>query len=159
MFAMNVRKAKTDDLPLLIAFDRNAHTDIVRQQEIKSAIVSGGCWVFAAEGRPVAYAILDQNFFGHPRVRSLFVSPEARRKGAASLLIRHMETVCGKDRVFIGCPSGNNEMINLLNKLDYQCCGEIRGVSDFDTELVFIKHLAANQNPRAAESMPLFAAQ
>lgn len=158
MFAMNIRKAKTDDLPLLIAFDKSVHTDVARQYEIKTAIVTGACWVFADMGKPVAYAILDQNFFNHPRVRYLFVSPDARRKGAASLLIRHMETVCGKDRLFIGSPSGNAEMVNLLTKLDYQCCGEIRGISDYDTELVFIKHLAANENPRAAEAMPLFAA-
>jgi len=156
---MNIRKAKTDDLPLLIAFDKNAHTDINRQQEIKTAIVTGSCWVFADAGRPVAYTILDQNFFHHPNIRYLFVSENARRKGAASLLIRHMETVCGKDRIFISSPQGNNEMLNLLHKLDYQCCGEIRGVSDYDTELVFIKHLAANENPRAADAMPLFAAQ
>lgn len=159
MFAMNIRKAKTDDLPLLIAFDKSVHTDVARQQEIKTAIIGGACWVFADAGKAVAYAILDQNFFHHPHIRYLFVSPEARRKGAGSLLIRHMETVCGKDRIFIASPNGNTEMLNLLTKLDYQCCGEIKGVSDYDTQLVFIKHLAANENPRAADAMPLFAAQ
>jgi len=57
-------------------------------------------------------------------------------------LIRHLESVCGADRIFTSANQSNADMHHLLAKLDYRQCGEIHGIDDGGPELVFIKHLA-----------------
>lgn len=142
MFAMNIKKAVTGDLPKLVNFDQLAKNGHSRVDEIKTAIVQGRCWVYTDGGAPQGYAILQTDFFGKPFIYLLYVAPEHRRKGIASRLIRHLETVCGSPKIFTSTNQSNADMFTLLQKLDYQQCGEIHGLDEGDPEIVFMKRVA-----------------
>lgn len=138
---MNIRKATTSDLPHLVAFDTVTRGLERRIDEIKSAIVHGQCWVYAEKAPPTGYAIFENNFFGRPFVRLLFVANDHRRKGIASRLVQHLETVGGQDRMFVSANQSNAAMRALLERLGYHQCGEIHGLDEGDAELVFMKKL------------------
>ena len=138
---MNIKKAVTSDLPRLVDFDQIAEVGHGRIEEIKTAIVRGACWVFSDAGVAHGYAILQNDFFGYPFVRLVYVSDQHRRKGVASRLIRHLETVCGADRMFISASEHNAPMAALMERLGYQQCGEVHGVDDKAVENVFLKRL------------------
>jgi|GEM_PF-4709481 len=141
MFAMNIKKAVTSDLPKLVDFRQIAANGNDRIEEVKSAIVRGACWVYSEAGTTYGYAIMQNDFFGYPLIRLINVSEDHRRKGVASKLVRHLETASGADRMFLSSPENNAAMIGLLDRLGYQQCGEIHGVDDKAVELVFLKRL------------------
>jgi GNAT superfamily N-acetyltransferase len=141
MFAMNIKKAVTGDLPKLVDFDQIAREGPARIDEIKAAIVRGHCWVYSESGMPYGYAIYQPDFLGRPFINLLYVANDHRRKGVASKLIAHLETLGGQDRMFTSTAQGNAPMCQLLSKLGYQKCGEIHAIDDNDTELVFVRYL------------------
>lgn len=141
MFAMNIKKAVTSDLPKLVDFRQIAANGNGRIEEVKSAIVRGACWVYSEGGQPWGYAILQNDFYGYPLVRLIYVSENHRRKGVATKLVRHLETASGADRMFLSSPEDNTAMLGLLERLGYQQCGEIHGLDDKAVEMVFIKRL------------------
>ncbi len=142
MFAMTIRKATTGDLSQLVAFDTKTKGLTERIADIKTAIIGGKCWVYAEKGAPAGYAVLQDDFFGRPFVKTIFVEPGSRRHGIATKLLTHLETVGGHDRLFTSTNQSNEPMRHLLNKMGYQQCGEIHGLNDNDPELVFIRALA-----------------
>lgn len=141
MFAMNIKKAVTSDLPRLIDFDQIAQVGHGRIEEIKTAIVRGACWVFSDAGVAHGYAILQNDFYNYPLVRLIYVSEAHRRKGVASRLIRHLETVSGANRMFVSSAENNVAMAALMARLGYQQCGEIHGIDDKAAEFFFMKRL------------------
>ena len=93
--------------------------------------------------------VWNHGFFGHAFVALLAVRPEARRRGVASVLVGHVEAVCGSDRLFTSTNASNAAMQRLCDALGFERSGIIDNLDEGDPELVYCKRLSDGIQPAA----------
>lgn len=63
--------------------------------------------------------IFDNSFFGNHFIQFVIINPQYRNKGVAMCLISVFEKIAGTGKIFTSTNRSNQEMINLLYKLNY----------------------------------------
>ena len=132
--ALEIRKA-TDphEVALAIAIDEALPGPDGRAGYITSVADTGGLSVAVLDGDIQAFCCLDHSyFFGKPFVSLLIVSPEARRFGLGTGLLAH----CASEypQVWTSTNQSNAAMRKLLDKANWQYCGEVSGLDEGDPE-------------------------
>jgi len=74
---------------------------------------------------------------GRPYIQYLAIAKVFQRRGIASKLISHIESIYTDKRLFISTESSNNIMQGLLHKLKYIPAGEILGANLNGTKELF----------------------
>jgi ribosomal protein S18 acetylase RimI-like enzyme len=74
---------------------------------------------------------------GRPYIQYLAIAQVFQRRGIASKLISHIESIYTDKRLFISTESSNNIMQRLLHKLKYIPAGEILGANLNGTKELF----------------------
>ena len=135
----NIRRAEVRDIRPLTDLDPIAATDPARRQFIREAVETGSAWVAERSGLTMGYATLDYDFFGQGFISLVMIHPAHRRQGAAAALIRHLESICQKKKLFTSTNESNRPMQALLEKLGYRRSGIIHNLDDGDPEIVYFK--------------------
>lgn len=128
--------------------------DGARAAYLSRAVARGACLLARDGTGAVGFAVWDRGFFGRPFVALLVVRPEARRRGVASALVRHVEVVCGGDRLFTSTNASNTAMQRLCDALGFVRSGIIDNLDEGDPELVYCKRLHGGSQQAADGGRP-----
>jgi len=129
------------DLPRVLAIDPRVHDTPGRREFLKRAVGAGECFV-ARDGRGIdGFAVFDRSFFDQPFIALLYVDPSRRRRGIATALIRHIESVCPGDRLFTSTNASNVAMQRACEALGFVRSGYIENLDEGDPEIVYVRWL------------------
>lgn len=137
----SIRLGVTNDIDAICELDPIAQQNQQRRAFVERSVGAGTCFVIEARHQVVGYATLDYSFYAQGFVSMLYVHPRYRRKGAGSLLMEHLETLCHTPKLFTSTNLSNLPMQSLLAKLGYTLCGVIHHLDEDDPELVYVKYL------------------
>ena len=138
---MDTRIATYSDAEQIIGLDQIAQTQRDRVNFIHQSITSRNCYVASEKQRIRGYGVLDYSFFSNGFVSMLYVDAKFRRRGIGSALMKHLERVSKKSRLFTSMEKGNTQMQALLKKLGYKPSGTIENLTEGEPELFYFKQL------------------
>ena len=141
-----IRQGRPAELDAALGVDE-VGDDPARRSELAEALADGSCWLAERDGRTVGLAIFDHRFFGRGFIWLVTVSPEERRTGIASALIRHVESICRSDRLFSSTNESNLPSRALFERLGFVRSGLIENLDEADPELVYVKRLESRGTP------------
>ena len=136
-----VEKATWDDFEHVCSLDRIVLGNSGRQDFLDNAIKAGQCLVARMEDAPVGFAVLNQSFYGHGFIALLIVHPGHRRRGVATALIRHIESICPMEKLFTSTNESNEPMQRLCETLGFVRSGYIENLDAGDPEVIFFKRV------------------
>ena len=136
-----ISKASESDKVSLLAIDNSISVDQSRMKFVLEAISNSWCIICFVERIPAGYVIFNQGFFDQTFLWLLFVSPNFRRVGVASSLIRHIETVCKNRKLFTSTNQSNTKMQNLMDKLGFVKTGYLENLDEGDPEIFYFKKI------------------
>ena len=134
-----IRAAEVEDTDAILAFDLIAQGDEARQTFIQKAVEHGYCTVAEIDSKPVAYIIMERNFFGWPFIELVYVHSDYRQQGLAVRLMQHIEAQC-EEKLFTSTNLSNLRMQRLLEKLGYTISGVVHNLDEGDPEVFYFKH-------------------
>lgn len=146
----SIRQAVSRDLNAICACDPIVRQDDRRRAFIQRSVEAGACFVVTAPPQVVGYAVLEYSFYGQGFISMLCIHPRYRRQGAATLLLRYVESICQTEKVFTSTNLSNGPMQSLLTKLGYLSSGIIYHLDEEDPELVYVKYLKRTASRRRA---------
>ncbi len=142
---MIVERATEDDLVDVLAIDA-AHmgeqATQTRASQIVRAVSARQCYLVRDKWDVLGYAILTHHFFGYPFIDLLIVHPDQRRKGAATALIEHIETISPGEKLFTSTNELNTPMQALCERLGFVKSGWIDNLDPGDPEIICFKALS-----------------
>ena len=134
-----VREARMDDLGPILGFD-HLGSDPGRRVWLEVAIRQQRMSILERDGQVIAYGVLEpQAFFGRDFVSLLYVAESARRQGAASTVLQHLESRCATPQLFSSTNLSNAPMHELFRKLGYISAGMIHELDEGDPEVIYVK--------------------
>lgn len=134
-----IRVATLGDITAIAAFDLIAQGEPERQRFIDAAVMNGQCWVLEIAGEVTAYIIMSAHFFGWPFIDLVYVRSDQRQFGYATALMRHIEAICGREKLFTSTNLSNLAMQRLLEKLGYTISGVVHNLDEGDPEVFYFK--------------------
>ena len=114
------------------AIEQAAVGDPGRRDFLEDAIEAGRCYVARLEDDCAGLAVLDESFYGNAFISLLIVRPEFRRKGVATALIRHLESICPTKKLFTSTNQSNVVMQKLCERLGFARSGRIENLDEGD---------------------------
>jgi len=138
---ISIRQANESDVEALCSLDLIARRENQRRDFIRQSIASGTCYVAMAENEVVGYGVLNYSFYSNGFIDMLYVHANHRRRGVASLLLLHLESLCETPKLFTSTNLSNLAMQSLLTKSEYVSSGEIDNLDEGDPEIVYLKQL------------------
>lgn len=145
----SLRLAKASDVKEICSFDMIAQTDERRSKFILRSVLEGNCFVVTSE-QILGYGVLEYTFYDNGFVSILVVRSASRRRGVGTALLKYFESVCQTAKLFTSTNLSNLPMQSLLLKLEYKLCGVIHELDIGDPELIYVKHLLADNRTRAS---------
>ena len=118
--------------------------DPERREYVRAAIADGHCWLAEWNGCVVGYLVADTSFYGHPFVWLVVVAAPFRRRGVATALMRHAESLFSGRKLFTSTNESNDASQRLLESLGFERSGRIENLDEGDPELVYVKWPASN---------------
>jgi GNAT superfamily N-acetyltransferase len=135
----NVAYAHIDDLASLIQIDCQVIGSESRHEQIQEAILEKRCLVVRDGETAAGFLIFNTHFFDNTFVSLIIVSPEERRKGNASLLLKHVEEISRTDKIFSSTNQSNRQMQRIFLVNGYSQSGIIENLDPGDPEIVYYK--------------------
>jgi ribosomal protein S18 acetylase RimI-like enzyme len=145
---LSIEKAKPSQLARICQIDERQIGSRVRKDFIESAILAHNCLVARIDREVVGFAITNQTFYDQTFIWLLIVTPEHRRKGVATELIRIIESNCPTQKLFTSTNRSNIITRELLEKLEFVPSGRIDNLDENDPELVYFKRVRINRAKR-----------
>lgn len=137
-----IKIAKLKDLEEIIKIDVLIINSDERKDKIKSYIEKKQCLVYSYESVIRGFLIYHFHFFEQPFVELLMVSPDYRRKGVASSLLKAFENnICNYNKAFTSTNESNKKMQTVLDKNGYSRSGIVNNLDEGDPELIYFKKL------------------
>ncbi len=151
----SIRPATSLDIGTLCSLDPIAQRDGRRREFITRAVATGCCTVLVTpDEQAVGYGVLDYSFYENGFIAMLYVDPAHRRRGAATLLLRHLECACRTPKLFTSTNLSNHRMQALLAKQGYRLSGVIHDLDECDPELVYVKYLKVAAQSESSVNAP-----
>jgi len=132
---ISVGKASERDLQSIWAID--GHT--IHQRFLSNAVKAGQCWAAGFDDVLAGFAVLDQSFYEQGFLALLSVHPGYCRRGIATALISHAESVCPTAKFFTSTNQSNLPAQKLFESLGFIRNGCIDNLDEGDPEVVYFK--------------------
>ncbi|HEY1827298.1 MAG TPA: GNAT family N-acetyltransferase [Acidimicrobiales bacterium] len=136
---MRVKVATAEDLAAVLTLDRHAAAgDAERIAYLERWVPSGHCLVHEGDGVIDGYVVVrPQHFYARDFIDLLFVREASRRHGIGRALIQAALQGATTGEVFTSTNRSNLPMQGLLRDLGWRCSGELTGLDEDDSELVY----------------------
>lgn len=138
---MDILTATNQELEAVCAIDESVLGNDSRQVYLSQAIANGNCIVAMVKNSIAGFIIYDTTFYSNTFIWMVVVSPDFRRKGVATALIRHVESICPTEKLFTSTNESNDAMMCLCESLGFVKSGWIENLDDSDPEIVYYKRL------------------
>ncbi|MGM0750773.1 MAG: GNAT family N-acetyltransferase [Bacillota bacterium] len=135
----NVGYAHIDDLASLIQIDSQVIGNESRHKQIQEAILEKRCLVVKEGEAAAGFLLFNTHFFDNTFVSLIIVSPGERRKGNASLLLKHVEEISSTNKIFSSTNRSNRQMQKTFQVNGYSQSGMIENLDPGDPEIVYYK--------------------
>ena len=135
-------------LDVLVGMNGAAKDNESRSSFIRDSVLKGQCLVCRVDGIAAGYAIVNKEFFGEAFIWLLFTSPEFRRTGVATSLIRYVELNCHTGKLFPSTNQSNKKMQSLMDKLGFNKSGRVDNLDEGNPEIFYFKKLEKPENLR-----------
>lgn len=115
---LDLRLLATEDIPAVMALERNAHSHPWRQSSFEDCLKGRQkCWLAEHNGVLVGYVVVTHGG-GDAELLNISVSPAYQRKGIGGCLLQHaINTVRDKaDMLFLEVRMSNRKAIELYSK-------------------------------------------
>ena len=139
-----VEKATEKDLESIWALDRMVRGNSCRKDSLANAVSAGRCLIAQTGDTIVGFGVLEQSFYGHDLISLLIVHPNHRRRGVATALIRHIESICPTEKLFTSTNESNSIAQCVFEALGFVRSGYIENLDEGDPEIIYFKHLGDN---------------
>jgi ribosomal protein S18 acetylase RimI-like enzyme len=139
-----VKKATEKNLESIWALDRMVLGNSSRKDFLTNAVRADQCWIAQIGGTVVGFGVLKQSFYRHSFLPLLIVHPNHRRRGVATALIRHIESICPTEKLFTSTNESNLTAQRVFEALGFVRSGCIENLDEGDPEIVYFKHLGDN---------------
>lgn len=134
-----IRLADEGDLSAVLNTDELG-TKPARRDRVKGAIEAGCCWLVESDGQVLGYMVVDTTFYGFPFVWLLIVARPFRRRGVATSLLRHAESMFTGGKLFTSTNESNHPSQRLMESFGFERSGRIDNLDD-DPEIIYVKRL------------------
>lgn len=132
--------AQIGDLESLLQIDSLVIGNESRHDQIQVAILEKRCLVVSEGETTAGFLIFNTHFFENTFVSLIIVSPKERRKGNASLLLKHVEEISPTDKIFSSANRSNHQMQKTFQVNGYSQSGQIENLDPGDPEIVYYKY-------------------
>ena len=139
-----VEKATEKDLESIWALDRMVLGNSSREDSLANAVRAGQCLIAQIGDAIVGFGILEQSFYGHDFISLLIVHPNHRRRGVATALIRHIESICPTEKLFTSTNESNSIAQGVFESLGFVRSGYIENLDEGDPEIIYFKRLGSD---------------
>ena len=138
---ITVEKATERDIDAVREIDSTTIGGHKREKFLTGAVRAGRCFVAQDGNAVVGFGVLEQSFFGQGFISLLVVHPEHRRRGVATAIIRHIESICPTDKLFTSTNKSNVIAQKLFEASGFVKSGYIENLDEGDPEVVYFKRL------------------
>lgn len=138
---MYIKAATNQDLEAVCAIDESVMENASRRDYLSQAITNGKSFVAMVKDSIAGFIIYDTTFYGNAFISLVIVSPDFRRKGIATALMRHIEAICPTEKLFTSTNESNDAMKFLCESLEYVKSGWIENLDEGDPEVVYFKRI------------------
>ena len=137
-----VEKATEKDLESIWSLDCMVLGNPSRKDSLNSVVRASQCLIARIGKTMVGFGVLEQSFYGHGFISLLIVHPNHRRRGVATALIRHIESICPTEKLFTSTNKSNFIAQQVFEALSFVRSGYIKNLDEDDPEIIYFKRLA-----------------
>ena len=137
-----VEKANEQELEAICALDAMVTGDPSRKDFLANAVRASQCLVARTGDTMVGFGVLDQSFGlfnGQGFISLLITHPDHRRRGVATALIHHIESICPTEKLFTSTNESNVIAQQVYESLGFVRSGYIENLAEGDPEIVYFK--------------------
>jgi GNAT superfamily N-acetyltransferase len=136
-----IERATENEYAGILAIDAAVIGDYQRADFITEALARRELFTAREGWEPIGFAIFNQSFFDQYFIELLIVHPDHRRRGVASGLMLHLETICPAPKLFTSTNESNIPMQRLCEQRGYVRSGYIENLDEGDPEIIYVKFL------------------
>jgi ribosomal protein S18 acetylase RimI-like enzyme len=136
---VNVDKATEQDIDSLLDIDRS--TTGFPDSLITASVKAGQCFIIRENDNITGFGILEYTFYGQGFIGLLIVDSDYRRRGNASAIIKHIESICKTKKLFTSTNESNYIAQKVYESLGFVRSGYIENLDEGDPEIVYFKRL------------------
>lgn len=139
---MQISVATTDEVETVCMIDYSVIGNDYRRGYLSQAVEEGKCFLAKTDENAAAgFIIFDTTFYENAFIWLVIVSPDFRREGVATALVKYIETICPTDKLFTSTNESNEAMQRLCDSLGFVKSGFIENLNDGDPEIVYFKRI------------------
>ena len=138
-----VKKATEQELEPIQALDDLVLGNRSREYFIANVVRAGQCLLAQIGDNLVGFGVLEQSFYGNAFISLLIVHPDHRRRGVATALINHIESICPTEKLFTSTNKSNLIAQQAFEAMGFVKSGYIENLDEGDPEIIYFKHLEA----------------
>lgn len=135
----NIVKAQIKDIDKLVHIDTEVIGNSSREDYIKKAIIEEKCLVVKVDNIIVGFLIFDINFFHYAFISLIIVSPNERRKGHATALIKYFLSISPTNKIFSSTNQSNKNMQTVFIENGFTLSGYVENLDEGDPEIIYFK--------------------
>jgi GNAT superfamily N-acetyltransferase len=136
-----VEPAGAGDLERIVAMDPRVADTPGRREFHERAFGANETLVARRRGEVVGFVVFDRSFFEQPFISLLYVDPVNRRRGIATAIVRHVESICCEEKLFTSTNESNAAMHAFCGALGFAPSGRIDNLDEGDPEIVYFKRV------------------
>ncbi|MFC5447583.1 GNAT family N-acetyltransferase [Paenibacillus aestuarii] len=136
---MDITAATDQHIEAVCLIDEIVLGNASRREYLFQAILDGKCYIAKMDHEPAGFIIYDTTFYHHAFIWLVIVSPRYRRKGIATALIQHIESISPTEKLFTSTNESNTDMHHLCESLGFAKSGWIENLDEGDPEIVYYK--------------------
>jgi ribosomal protein S18 acetylase RimI-like enzyme len=112
-----------------------------RRDFLADAVSAGHCLAARMGDTLAGFGILEQTFYRQGFIGLLIVHPDYRRRGVATALISHIESICPTEKLFTSANESNAIAQKTYEALGFIRSGYIENLDEGDPEIIYFKRL------------------